>query len=42
MNKDYEEADEIVLKDISTVSNDPRNLIVWADTVGSVLDKYYS
>ncbi|MBP5781839.1 MAG: hypothetical protein J6X34_11495, partial [Clostridia bacterium] len=33
---------EIVLKDISTVSSDPRNLIVWADTVGSVLDKYYS
>ncbi len=32
---------EIVQKDISTVSNDPRNLIVWADTVGSVLDEYY-
>lgn len=32
---------ELVLKDISTVSNDPYNLIVWADTVSEVLDGYY-
>ena len=32
---------EFVLKDITTVSNDPNNLIVWADTVKGVLDKYY-
>ncbi len=32
---------ELVLKDISTVSNRPENLIVWAQTVSDVLDKYY-
>lgn len=32
---------ELVLKDISTVSNDPYNLIIWADTVSDVLDGYY-
>ena len=32
---------ELVLKDISTVSRNPKNLIVWADTVNEVLDKYY-
>ena len=32
---------DIVLKDISTVSNKPQNLIVWADTVDEVLNKYY-
>lgn len=32
---------ELVLKDISTVSGKPQNLIVWADTVKEVLDKYY-
>ena len=32
---------ELVLKDISTVSHKPENLIVWADTVADVLDKYY-
>jgi hypothetical protein len=32
---------EFVLKDISTVGNDPRNLINWADTVTKVIDKYY-
>lgn len=32
---------ELVLKDISTVSNRPENLIIWADTVSSVLDEYY-
>jgi hypothetical protein len=30
------------LKDISTVSNRPENLIVWAQTVSDVLDKYYA
>lgn len=32
---------DITLKDISTVSNRPENIIVWAKTVGEVLDKYY-
>ena len=32
---------EFVLKDISTVSHKPKNLIVWASTVGEVLDQYY-
>ena len=32
---------ELVLKDISTVSNDPSNLIVWTQTVSDVLDQYY-
>ena len=32
---------EFVLKDISTVSNRPENLIVWAKTVSDVLDEYY-
>ena len=32
---------DIVLKDISTVSNRPENLILWAKTVTEVLDKYY-
>lgn len=32
---------EFVLKDISTVSSDPKNLIVWAETVSNVLDEYY-
>ena len=32
---------EFVLKDISTVSSNPQNLIAWAETVGEVLDKYY-
>lgn len=32
---------EFVLKDISTVSHKPQNLIVWAQTVSEVLDKYY-
>ena len=32
---------EFVLKDISTVSGRPQNLIVWAQTVSDVLDKYY-
>ena len=32
---------EFVLKDISTVSHKPENLIVWAQTVSDVLDQYY-
>lgn len=32
---------EFVLKDISTVSGKPENLIVWAETVSRVLDEYY-
>ena len=32
---------EFVLKDISTVSSKPQNLIAWAETVSEVLDKYY-
>lgn len=32
---------DITLKDISTVSNRPENLIVWAKTVSDVLDRYY-
>ena len=32
---------ELVLKDISTVSNDPNNLILWQETVNEVLDRYY-
>lgn len=32
---------EFVLKDISTVSNKPENLIVWSKVVSEVLDEYY-
>lgn len=32
---------DYVLKDITTVSRKPQNLIVWADTVSRVLDEYY-
>ncbi len=32
---------DYVLKDISTVSYHPENLIIWANTVSDVLDKYY-
>ena len=32
---------EFVLKDISTVSHRPENLIVWTQTVSDVLDEYY-
>ena len=32
---------DISLKDISTVSNKPENLIIWAKTATEVLDKYY-
>jgi len=33
---------ELVLKDISTVSYKPQNLIAWNDTVQRVLDGYYA
>jgi hypothetical protein len=32
---------EFVLKDISTVGGNPQNLIDWADTVMTVIDRYY-
>ena len=32
---------DYVLKDISTVSGRPENLIVWSETVSDVLDQYY-
>ena len=32
---------DITLKDISTVSHRPENLIVWSETVSEVLDEYY-
>ena len=32
---------DITLKDISTVSDRPENLIIWAQTVSEVLDRYY-
>ena len=32
---------DYVLKDISTVSNHPENLIIWSETVSDVLDRYY-
>ena len=32
---------EFVLKDISTVSHRPQNLIVWSNAVSEVLDAYY-
>ena len=32
---------EFVLKDISTVSFHPQNLIIWANTVSEVLDQFY-
>lgn len=32
---------EFVLKDISTIANDPGNLTKWADTAMSVVDRYW-
>jgi len=32
---------EFTLKDISTVNHDPRNLIMWTETVKETIDKYY-
>jgi hypothetical protein len=33
---------EFVLKDISTIANNPGNLTAWAETVASVIDRHYS
>jgi hypothetical protein len=33
---------EFVLKDISTIANNPDNLTRWADTVNGVIDRYYA
>lgn len=33
---------EFVLKDISTIANNPRNLTAWAETATRVIDKYYA
>lgn len=33
---------EFVLKDISTIANNPENLTQWAATVKDVIDKYYA
>ena len=32
---------DFTLKDISTVSYRPENLMVWAETVSDVLDEFY-
>ena len=32
---------EFVLKDISTIANNPANLSAWADTVNGVVDRYF-
>lgn len=32
---------EFVIKDISTIANNPNNLTQWADTVGKIVDQYY-
>ena len=32
---------DITLKDISTVSYKPQNLIIWAETASAVLDEFY-
>ena len=37
----YDGEDEFVLKDISTVSQHPENLIKWTRTVQETLDRYY-
>ena len=33
---------EFVLKDVSTIANNPQNLTQWAATVEGVIDKYYA
>lgn len=33
---------EFVLKDISTIANNPHNLTLWAETAAQVIDEYYS
>jgi hypothetical protein len=33
---------EFVLKDISTIANNPENLTQWAETVNATIDRYYA
>jgi len=33
---------EFVLKDISTIANQPETLTQWAETVNAVVDRYYA
>jgi len=40
--KRYGTTCELVLKDISTIANDPENLTQWAATVNEVIDRYYA
>jgi len=39
--KKYGTTCEFVLKDISTIANNPNNLTRWCDTVKNVIDEYY-
>jgi hypothetical protein len=39
--KKYGTTCEFVLKDISTIANNPNNLTRWCDTVRKVIDQYY-
>lgn len=39
--KKYATPCEFVLKDISTISNKPENLTMWAETANAVVDKYF-
>ena len=39
--KKYGTTCEIVLKDISTIANNPKNLTRWCETVKQVVDQYY-
>ena len=39
--KKYGTTCEFVLKDISTIANNPNNLTQWCDTVKNVIDQYY-
>ena len=39
--KKYGTTCEFVLKDISTIANNPNNLTRWCDTVKGVIDQYY-
>jgi len=39
--KRYGTTCEFVLKDISTIANNPNNLTQWANTVAKILDQYY-
>jgi len=39
--KKYGTTCEFVLKDISTIANNPNNLTQWCDTVKNVIDEHY-